>query len=224
MTSTHHNHPHKLAENVLGLFESVVMAVAGSAPAYSIAASTALLVAAVGLAGPASLLYCGIAKSGFAASPERSRWWEYSIEGVAPKLLSNDVCAAIGLAQLSRLDDNQARRRQLWNRYQRELAAFDWMELPVDAAEGDRHSYFTYCVRLGGTGDRDRLARHLYDRGIYTTLRYHPLHLIPIYQSTAVLPISEQLNETALSLPLHPKLSDAEFDQILAGIASFRQS
>lgn len=64
MTSTHHNHPHKLAENVLGLFESVVMAVAGSAPAYSIAASTALLVAAVGLAGPASLLYCGIAMYG----------------------------------------------------------------------------------------------------------------------------------------------------------------
>jgi amino acid transporter len=64
MTSSPQNHPHKLAENVLGLFESVVMAVAGSAPAYSIAASTALLVAAVGLAGPASLLYCGIAMYG----------------------------------------------------------------------------------------------------------------------------------------------------------------
>ena len=47
MTSSPQNHQHKLAENVLGLFESVVMAVAGSAPAYSIAASTALLVAAV---------------------------------------------------------------------------------------------------------------------------------------------------------------------------------
>ena len=64
MTSAPQNHQHKLAENVLGLFESVVMAVAGSAPAYSIAASTALLVAAVGLAGPASLLYCGIAMYG----------------------------------------------------------------------------------------------------------------------------------------------------------------
>ena len=60
--STHHEH--KLAENVLGLFESAVMGVAGSAPAYSIAASTALLVGAVGLAGPAALLYCGIAMFG----------------------------------------------------------------------------------------------------------------------------------------------------------------
>ena len=58
------HHEHKLAPNVLGLFESSVMGVAGSAPAYSIAATTAGLIAAVGLAGPASLLYCGIAMFG----------------------------------------------------------------------------------------------------------------------------------------------------------------
>jgi len=64
MSSSPKHHEHKLAENVLGLFESAVMGLAGSAPAYSIAASTALLVGAVGLAGPASLLYCGIAMFG----------------------------------------------------------------------------------------------------------------------------------------------------------------
>jgi amino acid transporter len=64
MSSTPQNHEHKLAANVLGLFESAVMGVAGSAPAYSIAASTALLVGAVGLAGPAALLYCGLAMFG----------------------------------------------------------------------------------------------------------------------------------------------------------------
>ena len=58
--------PGGLRENVLTLFDSVVMAVAGSAPAYSIAASTAVLIAAVGLAGPASLLYCGIPMLGIA--------------------------------------------------------------------------------------------------------------------------------------------------------------
>jgi len=64
MSSSPQTHEHKLAANVLGLFESAVMGVAGSAPAYSIAASTALLVGAVGLAGPAALLYCGIAMFG----------------------------------------------------------------------------------------------------------------------------------------------------------------
>jgi amino acid transporter len=55
-----------LKANVLGLFDSIVMAVAGSAPAYTIAGSTAALVAAVGLAGPAALLYCGIPMLGIA--------------------------------------------------------------------------------------------------------------------------------------------------------------
>ncbi|MEU1276830.1 APC family permease [Streptomyces sp. NPDC005805] len=49
-----------LRPGVLGTFDIVVMAVAGSAPAYSIAATTAVLVATVGLAGPAALLYCAI--------------------------------------------------------------------------------------------------------------------------------------------------------------------
>jgi amino acid transporter len=49
-----------LAENALGLGESVVMGVAGTAPAFSAAATTATLIAAVGVLSPASLLYCGL--------------------------------------------------------------------------------------------------------------------------------------------------------------------
>ena len=56
----------ELDANVLGRFDSIIMAIAGSAPAYSIAASTATLVAAVGLAGPAALLWCGIPMFGIA--------------------------------------------------------------------------------------------------------------------------------------------------------------
>jgi amino acid transporter len=55
-----------LRANVLGLFDSIVMAVAGSAPAYTIAGSTAALIGVVGLAGPAALLYCGIPMLGIA--------------------------------------------------------------------------------------------------------------------------------------------------------------
>ncbi|MFF0751305.1 APC family permease [Streptomyces sp. NPDC004267] len=49
-----------LQPNALGTFDTITMAVAGSAPAYSLAATTAVLFGAVGLAGPAALLYCAI--------------------------------------------------------------------------------------------------------------------------------------------------------------------
>ncbi|HEX4703876.1 MAG TPA: APC family permease [Pseudonocardiaceae bacterium] len=57
---------HSLRANVLGVADTAMMAVAGSAPAYSIAATTATLVVVAGLAGPAALLYCGIPMLGIA--------------------------------------------------------------------------------------------------------------------------------------------------------------
>jgi amino acid transporter len=70
-TSTGTDSPPAAAEtglraNVLGLFDSIVMAVAGSAPAYTIAGSTAVLIGAVAFAGPAALLWCGIPMLGIA--------------------------------------------------------------------------------------------------------------------------------------------------------------
>ena len=58
-TQLHEQHEHRLRGGVLGLFDSVIMGLAGSAHAYSIAATTALLFGAVAYGGPAALLYCG---------------------------------------------------------------------------------------------------------------------------------------------------------------------
>ncbi|WP_116102637.1 APC family permease [Amycolatopsis thermalba] len=68
-------HSPGLRANALGAADTAMMAVAGSAPAYSIAATTATLVAAAGLASPAALLYCGIPMLGIA--------WAFSYLGRA---------------------------------------------------------------------------------------------------------------------------------------------
>ena len=163
--------------------------------------------------------YSGIGKSGFEASTHgKSRWWEYNIVEPFIKMNPSDIHAAIGLEQLDNLDKLQAYRSKIWNIYQKELSKLDWLDLPQDAPEGSKHSFFTYTIKVN---KRDELARYLYEKGIYTTLRYHPLHLNDLYQSSSILPVSEKLNEIALSLPLHPnlKLKDVEF--ILAAINSF---
>ena len=59
-------HTHDLKADGVSAAGSIVMAVAGSAPAYSIAATTATLVAAAGLASPAALLWCGLPMLGIA--------------------------------------------------------------------------------------------------------------------------------------------------------------
>ncbi len=161
--------------------------------------------------------YCGIGKSGFQASADKTRWWEYQISQVMPKFLPNDIMASIGLAQLAKLDQLQAWRKEIWEIYQREFAGLDWLIRPQDPAPNEQHSYFTYFARLPA-GKRDGMAKALYDQGIYTTLRYHPLHLYPIYGAQAKLPLSEQLNEEGLNLPLHPNLSAGQVDQVVAAV------
>ncbi|MCA0197300.1 MAG: DegT/DnrJ/EryC1/StrS family aminotransferase [Proteobacteria bacterium] len=181
------------------------------------------------LARARAMRYCGIEKSGFqqAANPaSQGRWWEYDIAHVCHKYLPSDVTASIGLAQLRKLDMHQAIRKRIWDRYQHEFADVEWLVRPADAEPDERHSYFTYCVRIlpergSGVNRRDRFARYLLDRGIYTTLRYHPLHMNRIYNSQARLPVSEQLNEEALSLPIHPNLDDADIDHIVATVRGF---
>lgn len=166
------------------------------------------------------LRYCGIGKSGFEASANKQRWWEYNVTDFFPKMLPSDIAASIGLAQLRKLDKMQAYRKQIWETYQKEFASLGWLVRPQDAPADARHSYFTYCVRVPA-GKRDAFAKRLYDRGIYTTLRYHPLHLNPIYKSKAKLPVCERLNEEALSLPIHPALKPADVEKIVSEVKAF---
>ncbi len=170
-----------------------------------------------------TLRYCGIGKSGFEASANKERWWEYNIVDFFPKFLPNDINASIGLAQLRKLDKSQAYRKQIWELYQREFAELGWLLRPRDPEPDEQHSYFTYFVRIPD-GKRDKFAKYLYNQGIYTTFRYHPLHMNAIYKSTAKLPNCERLNEEGLNLPLHPNLSSTDLDKIISAVKAFSKA
>jgi len=167
--------------------------------------------------------YCGIGKSGFDSAVNnaggKSRWWEYNIQEPFIKMLPTNLAASIGLAQLDRIDTLQARRKIIWNTYQQALADVPGLITPSEAEPGDRHSYFTYCIRVP---KRDELAHYLLSEQIYTTLRYHPLHLNPLYRQMDVrLPNCEQLNQDALSIPIHPRMSDKDVEKVIEKIKAF---
>lgn len=166
------------------------------------------------------LRYCGIESSGFDAANKRARWWEHDVHDVFPKMLPSDVSASIGLAQLEKIDRLQSIRRHVWDRYQAAFASLEWLERPLEAREGDRHSYFTYCIRVKDDR-RDELAARLHENGIYSTLRYQPLHHCSVYSSAVELPNSDRLSRQALNLPLHPRLNDDEITKVTDVIKSF---
>ena len=167
------------------------------------------------------LRYCGIDKSGFEASAAKDRWWEYNIMDFFVKMIPDDISASVGLAQLKKLDKHQEYRKHIWDIYQEEFSKLFWLYLPENVDKEEQHSYFTYFIRLKND-KRDKLAKYLYDKGIYTTLRYQPLHMIPIYNSMDLkLKNSEILNEVGLNIPLHPNLSEPDIEYIIETIKGF---
>lgn len=167
------------------------------------------------------LRYCGIGKSGFenAGKNTTERWWEYNISEPFIKMLPTNIAAAIGLEQLKKIDRLQNIRRDIWFTYNEAFATVSQIITPQSPPDYSTHSWFTYCIRAE---DRDRLAKFLLDKGIYTTLRYHPLHLNALYKQERIyLANSQQLNSDALSIPLHPRLSSSDVTYIIQSILEF---
>ncbi len=68
--------PAELASGALGAFESAVMGIAGTAPAFSVAVTTAAIVASVGVLSVGSILYCGLIMFGITRSNRFTiTWW-----------------------------------------------------------------------------------------------------------------------------------------------------
>ena len=71
---------------------------------------------------------------------------------------------------------------------------------------------------------RNEFAQYMIDNGIYVTFRYYPLHLIEHYgQSDISLPVSEEISDTTINIPIHQNLDDNDVDTIIDVIKNFRR-
>jgi len=131
-----------------------------------------------------------------------------------------DIQAAIGLAQLDRLDDLLARRRAVAERYQRALAGHPVFIPPhVPAGLVPNWQSYQIALRPGAQVTRNMVMDRLYVMGVPTRRGVMASHLEPPYSGMgAVLPNTERLATTTLQLPMHPALSPAQQDRVLAAL------
>lgn len=169
------------------------------------------------------LRYCGIAKSGFESikdsGAQERMWWQYELEEPFIKMLPTNIAASIGLVQLERRQELQQRREKFWDFYSESLNGIPSVKIPTRGESRVEHSFFTYAIQID---KRDQLAKYLLANGVYTTLRYFPLHNYKHFGNTQyVLPNTAILSSTALSIPLHPRLKDSDVELIVDLITDF---
>lgn len=134
-----------------------------------------------------------------------------------------EIAGALGIGQLARLDEHNARRRRNAAQLTAGLRDLDWLAVP-SAPRGHTHVYHQYTLRVPAV--RDRLARHLEAQGIATRVYYpSPIHKSPLYHrlgfGDVMCPEAERAAEEVLSIPVHPALGEEEVHRIVQAIRAF---
>jgi len=151
--------------------------------------------------------------------------WYYEVVEAGWKYNMTDIQAAIGLVQLQRLEAMQARRRAIVAQYNAAFGQLDALQTPAERADAES-AWHLYVLRLNLdrlTIDRARFIEELRARNIGTSVHFIPIHLHPYYRDKygfqpEDFPVAYREYQRLLSLPLHPGLSDADVDDVIAAV------
>ena len=146
------------------------------------------------------------------------RYW-HTVIGFNYRL--TNIQAALGLAQMEKIDQILLKKRQNAKLYHRLLKGIPGLTLPYEA-EWAKNVYWLYSVlvdenKFGMT--RDILMTHLQDMGIETRPVFYPLHEQPIYKTSQHFPIAEHISSQGISLPSSVKLDEEAISQVAHAIA-----
>ena len=144
----------------------------------------------------------------------------YQNEVVGLNNRMTEIEAAIGLVQLTKLAK--------WTSMRQFNAKFltenlDQVIAPKIAAKAS-HVFHQFTVKVEGH-DRDKFASELKRRGIGCDVYYpNPVHRLPSFESKVDLPITEQIKDVCLSLPVHPSLTKSALNRIVEAVNSIAKA
>lgn len=161
------------------------------------------------------LRWCGIDKSTWERD-QGKYGWDYDIPEDGEKMHMNDIAAALGRAQLSRLDEMNAHRIKIANRYWQELHDLGWLDIRVPFACDSNH----LCVVR--VDERNRFIDHMLSNGVSAGVHYKPLtHYPHLFPGKHDVPVTEKVWQKLVTIPLYPDMTEAEQEQVISAVRSF---
>jgi perosamine synthetase len=135
----------------------------------------------------------------------------------------SDLAAALGVAQVERLDAMLADRARVASLYADALATLDGVEAPIAGREAEARSWFVYAVRLDPSLDRDATIAGLGERGVSSKAYLPCIHLFPHLRALGYregqFPVAEAASASSLALPFFPAMSEAEVARVCEALA-----
>lgn len=162
----------------------------------------------LGMQQPASVMY------------QNKRAWTFDVASVGFRYHMLNMHAAIGLAQLGKLDTIRSTRQAASRRYNERLQGLDLVRTPcTDFAEVNP---FLYYIRVPAE-HRDELRSYLKDNGVDTGIHWQPGHWFSLWKDCRASDLStvDAVGKEILSLPLHSKMSLDTVDTVAAKIHQY---
>ena len=157
--------------------------------------------------------------------------WSYEILAAGFKYNLTDIAASIGIEQLKRSEAFHARRLAIARAYTQALAGVRGLQTPVVADECG-HAWHLYVLRVVPEElriDRDEFIRRLQGMNIGVSVHFIPLHLHPFYRDKYGYVPEDFPNAYAafrriLSLPLYPKMTDGDVNDVIRAVRSLAET
>lgn len=127
----------------------------------------------------------------------------------------DELSAALGLSQLSRLSESLRRRREIAEAYRR---AFSSLPAVRCQEESDDHAYHLFAIRVN---DRNGFRNRLLERGVGSQVHYYPLHWQPALRHQfrkQSFPVAELAWSRLVSLPMFAGLTDEQVDLVIRAV------
>lgn len=136
----------------------------------------------------------------------------------------DEMSAALGVTQISRLDDILARRAQVAVWYTDRLRDVPGVEVPYVAPETTRMSWFVYVIRLSPEIDRNKILAALEAEGVPSRPYFVPIHFQPYYRDrfgygAGDFPVTEDIAGTTLAIPFFSDMTEEQVEYVCDSIA-----
>lgn len=168
----------------------------------------------------------GISRDAFDRFRSKKPAWFYEVIAPGFKYNLNDMAAAMGRVQLSRINQFYDYRQELASRYHLAFADLPIIDAPK-ATNGCTHAWHIYAIRLpaheNSEAVRARFIEYLSDRGIGTSVHYVPLHRHPYWRDTYHLkngdyPFADAAYRSLVSLPLYTRMTFGDQDRVIEAV------
>ena len=133
-----------------------------------------------------------------------------------------DPIAALGNSQLKRIESNIELKNQKADYYSKELEVINEINSPY-VRDYNLHTFMLYSILSANNEQREKIRIHLEKSQIETRINFPPMHLQPVYKEIfgfkeGMFPITENIAERILGLPIFVKMTQEQQDFVISGI------